>query len=233
MADRKTDPVAALRDFDRTIALDPTNTEAYYQRGLIHSFMISNEDARDDMQTAARMGHTEALKWLAPYEEKRIKEIEATSAKTEAVPDVEAAQEASTAEPNEKSVEKGSKAPGLGEYLSSKSEPVIYFDHNRSDIKPQYNDLLDEIAGVLKEKISQAKITLAGHTDSTGGERYNASLSVRRARAVELYLRDNQEIPAERVTVKAYGQNSPIASNETEEGRAKNRRVEVILDASK
>lgn len=236
MASDKTNPVLALRDFDRAIALDPTNVDAYYQRGLVYAFIINNANARDDMQTAARLGHVEAQKWLIPYEETRRgrgEGVSPVSVKTEASPAREVAQKGPAAERSGKSGEKEGKPPNFGEYLSSKSGQVIHFDHNRSEIGPQYHALLDEVANVLKEKMPEAKVTLAGHTDSTGRERYNTALSVRRAQAVEFYLRDNHEIPPERMTVQGRGQNAPIASNETEEGRAKNRRVEIILDENK
>ncbi len=71
---------------------------------------------------------------------------------------------------------------------------------------------------------------LAGHTDNTGTEKYNDALSVRRAKAVGSYLTGERGIPPNRLIVKGYGESAPIATNDTAEGRAKNRRVE-ILDA--
>ena len=121
---------------------------------------------------------------------------------------------------------------GPGKQLPSGSEPTIRFDFNRAEIKEQYYAILDEVAMVLTEKVPGAIIVLGGHTDNTGTEKYNDALSLRRAKAVESYLADKGGISPDRIIVKGYGESTPIATNETEEGRAKNRRVE-ILDAGK
>jgi len=226
MASHKTNTMEALADFDKAIALDPANADAYYERGLLHFFIINNEKGRDDMRMAARLGHKEALNWLAAEQEKG-KKMEHPSG-TVAVVDREGTQIPTAGEGTEMGKEKESRSNLLGQYLASGSEPVVYFDHNRSNIKQQYLAVLDEIANVLKEKIPETNIVLAGHTDSTGTEKYNDQLSLQRAKAVESYLRVKKGIPSERMTVQGYGENDPIASNETEEGQAKNRRVEIL-----
>jgi len=73
------------------------------------------------------------------------------------------------------------------------------------------------------------RITLAGHTDIVGTEEYNQKLSDRRAKAVADYL-IRKGINPSRINVVGYGSKKPVAPNDTEEGRAKNRRVEVILN---
>lgn len=223
MAYHKTNAMEALTDFNTTIHLEPTNAEAYYERGLLHSFIINNENARADMRTAANLGHKGAQKWLAPDQEEKGKEKENSSIRTVAVPGNEGTQKPLTA-----GKEKKSKDFDLGEYLSSRSELMIHFDFNMSNIKRQYDAILDEIAMVLKEKIPEANIVLAGHTDSSGTEKYNDNLSLRRAKAVESYLKDKHAIPPDRIIVKGYGENAPIATNETKEGQARNRRVELL-----
>jgi tetratricopeptide (TPR) repeat protein len=85
MASHKSFAMEALSDFNKTIALDPTNTEAYYERGLLHAFILNNENARDDMKTAANLGHQGAQKWLAPDPEKKGNEKESASIRTAVV----------------------------------------------------------------------------------------------------------------------------------------------------
>jgi OOP family OmpA-OmpF porin len=128
--------------------------------------------------------------------------------------------------------EKGEVFFAPGKLLPSGSEPVVRFDHDKAEIKEQYYPVLDEVARVLMEKTPAAVVALAGHTDNTGTERYNDGLSARRANAVASYLTAQCGIPPNRLIVKGYGEGAPIATNDTAEGRAKNRRVE-ILDAGK
>ena len=232
MAAHKTNTMEALGDFNRAIDIDPANAEAYYERGLVHLFIINNENALDDMRTAARLGHEGARKWLAAEQERgKIKEaleaLKEESLKAETDSGRAGAQKQPAVESSEKGKEKQSKHSNFGQYLSPGSEPVIYFDHNRSGIKGQYRAVLDEIADVLKEKIPETNVVLAGHADSTGAEAYNDKLSLRRARAVEAYLKKHG-VPSERMTVKGFGQKAPLDTNETEEGQAKNRRVEIL-----
>ncbi len=230
MASHKTNAMEALPDFDKAIDLDPTNAEAYYERGLLHSFILNNEKARDDMRTAARLGHKGAEKWLAPAaSEEKDKEKKNAAVTGAAVASREEPPRSSAAGVEERGQEREGRHPGLGEYLSSQSEPMVHFDVNRSAVKQQYHAILDEIALVLKEKIPDANILLAGYTDNTGTEAYNDNLSLQRAKAVESYLTVKRGISPARISVKGYGENAPIATNETEEGQARNRRVELSV----
>jgi outer membrane protein OmpA-like peptidoglycan-associated protein len=72
------------------------------------------------------------------------------------------------------------------------------------------------------------RIQLAGHTDNLGSERKNQALSERRVQSIKAYLTQHFPIAPERVQVTGYGSTKPIAPNDTPEGRAKNRRVEVV-----
>lgn len=219
MASHKTSAMEALIDFNKTIDLDPRNAEAYYERGLLHAFILNNENALSDMRTAANLGHKGAQEWLAPPRPAKSTEVAITS-RDDASPSPAAVEE-------EKS-DKGTASPlDLGQYLSSKSEPMIHFDFNKSTIKAQYHPLLDEIAAVFKDKIPRANVMLAGHTDSTGTEKYNQDLSLQRAKAVESYLTAKHGISPDRITARGYGESAPIATNGTKEGQAKNRRTEL------
>ena len=82
---------------------------------------------------------------------------------------------------------------------------------------------LDEAASILK-KNPDLKVEIDGHTDSTGPAAYNMTLSERRAKAVMKYFVD-KGVEAQRLTTKGFGSTNPAASNDTKEGRAKNRRV--------
>lgn len=104
----------------------------------------------------------------------------------------------------------------------------VFFDTNKATLKPESYAALDE-AGQILEKWPQLKIEVGGHTDSQGAEAYNMDLSRRRAQAVLDYLTGKFKINADQYTVKGYGESNPIASNDTAQGRAQNRRVELTV----
>ncbi len=103
----------------------------------------------------------------------------------------------------------------------------IYFDTGKSELKPESEQAIGEIAKLLKSDAG-LKVYVVGHTDNVGGLEANMKLSQDRADAVVQALVHNQGIAAARL--KAYGDGpfAPVASNDTEEGRAKNRRVELV-----
>lgn len=101
------------------------------------------------------------------------------------------------------------------------------FDFNSAVLKREGRALLDTIAKKAKAVKAQ-KITVVGHTDSMGTDAYNQKLSERRAAAVKNYL-VSKGISAKTIVASGKGESSPVASNSTEEGRAKNRRVEVDI----
>ena len=104
----------------------------------------------------------------------------------------------------------------------------IYFEINSADLKPESYDQLDELASWLT-KNSTSIIEIAGHTDNTGNENVNEKLSKERVRNVGLYLIKVKGIKKSRLMGKGYGSTQPIASNETDLGRQKNRRVEITI----
>lgn len=103
----------------------------------------------------------------------------------------------------------------------------ILFDTNEASIKPESEPTLEAVLQVLKRRDTLA-VQIVGHTDSIGSTKDNRQLSEHRARAVADWL-INQGIAAERLTVAGQGEGRPVASNETEEGRARNRRVEMVV----
>lgn len=103
----------------------------------------------------------------------------------------------------------------------------VTFDTGQAAIKPQFTTALDDLARTLNA-YSSTTIDVVGHADSTGPDDLNQALSERRAQAVAGYLGGRGVNPA-RVIVSGLGERTPIASNDTAEGRAQNRRVEIIL----
>jgi OmpA-OmpF porin, OOP family len=101
----------------------------------------------------------------------------------------------------------------------------LQFDTAKANIKPEYTKLLDDVVTVLKEN-PMLKIEIQGHTDNVGKETYNEKLSMKRAQAVMEFL-EKSGIDKGRLTAKGYGFSKPAASNDTPEGRAENRRVEL------
>ncbi|MCK9275925.1 MAG: OmpA family protein [Syntrophales bacterium] len=105
---------------------------------------------------------------------------------------------------------------------------VICFDTDKSTIKKEYTQYLNETARTLSNNSRTVLVLIAGHADCTGSDEYNDALSLRRAEAVQFYLSEKSGISPDRIIVKAYGESKPVASNKSKEGRAKNRRVELI-----
>jgi outer membrane protein OmpA-like peptidoglycan-associated protein len=103
----------------------------------------------------------------------------------------------------------------------------ISFDTNSAAIRPQLRSVLDPFAASVKDD-PNARLSIIGHTDSTGSDRINNPLSVERAQSVRDYLAARGVSPT-RVEVAGRGEREPIADNNTEAGRAKNRRVEIYL----
>ena len=104
----------------------------------------------------------------------------------------------------------------------------VQFDTGKAVIKKVSDDLLDQVASVLREHPEITKIEVQGHTDDRGYRALNDTLSQARASAV-MKAMIQRGIAADRLTAKGYGQNRPLVENTTEEGRQKNRRVQFII----
>lgn len=104
----------------------------------------------------------------------------------------------------------------------------VLFVTNKSDLLPGAQMKLNEVAEALTKQDTESKIVVEGHTDSQGGAGYNQDLSQRRAQSVRDYL-VSRGIAADRVTAAGFGLTRPIADNASAEGRANNRRVEIVV----
>jgi outer membrane protein OmpA-like peptidoglycan-associated protein len=103
----------------------------------------------------------------------------------------------------------------------------ITFAVDSVDINAGFYEVLDSVTLVLNE-FDKTLVEVAGHTDSTGSDQYNQSLSQRRAGSVAAYLR-SREVLADRLIEVGAGESRPIATNDTPQGRRQNRRVEITL----
>ena len=104
----------------------------------------------------------------------------------------------------------------------------ILFDFDKFEVKSQYFAVIAKVAEYMRSH-PEARIVLAGHTDNVGSREYNVKLSHKRASAVRDYLVNKEGINVDRITLNGFGFDDPVTSNETAEGRAKNRRVQGIL----
>jgi len=124
--------------------------------------------------------------------------------------------------------------PSEGEVLFNSSNDIVLrlsglsFDVSKSDIKDEHMPLLQKVQSVI-EMFPTSQLVVEGHTDDRGEAASNVTLSEKRAFAVMQYLRQAMLIPAERIQSIGFGADRPVASNKTPEGRAKNRRIDVII----
>ena len=106
----------------------------------------------------------------------------------------------------------------------------VHFETGKSIIKSDSDKLLGEVAAILKEHTEISTMSIEGHTDTKGNKGANKVLSQQRAESVKKWLAKNGGIDAKRMTAKGFGQDKPIQTNDTEEGRAANRRVEFHVE---
>jgi OOP family OmpA-OmpF porin len=119
--------------------------------------------------------------------------------------------------------------------IEPQSEPFslaekAQFDFDQAVLKAEDKQRLDAAIAGLKNLAGDATIQVTGYTDSIGSEKYNRDLSMRRARAAQEYL-VNKGVNPTRIVISGMGESNPIASNDTAEGRAMNRRVEVEAES--
>ncbi len=104
----------------------------------------------------------------------------------------------------------------------------VYFDTNKYNINDDSKTTLDRLAAVLVE-FPDTDVVVVGHTDSTGSAEYNMTLSKNRAQSVTNYFTGPKGLSPGRFTTNWFGEESPIATNDTAEGRAQNRRVNIVI----
>ena len=114
-----------------------------------------------------------------------------------------------------------------GDNITLDMPSAITFAFDSSSLNPAFHGTLDRLANTMNE-YGQTIIEIAGHTDSVGTDSYNQTLSVQRAQAVANYL-IARGVNRERIIVTGAGESRPVASNDTEAGRAENRRVEITI----
>jgi outer membrane protein OmpA-like peptidoglycan-associated protein len=115
----------------------------------------------------------------------------------------------------------------MGDNITLNMPSNITFALNSADLNAQFFNALDGVSMVLKE-YDKTVIEVAGHTDSSGSDQYNQALSERRAQAVGGYL-SSHGVKTQRLITIGAGEGHPVASNDTEQGRSSNRRVELTI----
>jgi len=115
----------------------------------------------------------------------------------------------------------------MGDNITLNMPGNVTFATDSSDLSPAFFDVLNSVGKVLGE-FDQTVVEVAGHTDSTGSNSYNQSLSERRAQSVSSYLSSQSVIP-QRLIIVGMGETRPVADNTTANGRQANRRVEITM----
>jgi OmpA-OmpF porin, OOP family len=105
----------------------------------------------------------------------------------------------------------------------------LTFQSGQDVVRPEYRPLLEKVRQAA-EVFPRSQITVEGHTDSYGGDENNLALSRRRAEAVSAFLTSELNVPAFRLSSVGYGETQPIANNDTEQGRERNRRIDIIIE---
>jgi peptidoglycan-associated lipoprotein len=125
--------------------------------------------------------------------------------------------------------EAGVLAKGKVVFEQSFSEDRIKFKLDKYELDQNAKTALDEFGTRVKGLETQYFVEIQGHTDDTGGERYNEELGQRRADAVRRYLSREHKLPLNRMSTISYGDTLPVESNKTKAGRSANRRVVLVV----
>ena len=106
---------------------------------------------------------------------------------------------------------------------------LVLFDYNKTDLRPEAKVILDQLAGSLNEN-EEIKVTLEGHTDNIGSPSFNQKLSLKRATSAANYL-TSKGVNTQRIATEGKGETAPLVPNTTQEGRDRNRRIEIKFQA--
>ncbi|HEY0371255.1 MAG TPA: OmpA family protein [Thermoanaerobaculia bacterium] len=135
----------------------------------------------------------------------------------------------SAAEALKRAQEAGVLAKGKVIFEETFSEDRVKFKLASYELSTEAKAALDEFAGKIKGVDAQYFVEIQGHTDDTGGERYNEELGQRRADSVRRYLSREHKLPLNRMSTISYGDTLPLESNKTRAGRTANRRVVLVV----
>jgi len=164
--------------------------------------------------------------------EKRINDVEsqveATQTKVKAHDTKLAELDNATRQALERAQQAGKLAEGKFVYSLVLSDDAAKFPVNQHELSPEAMDALNAFAERLKGENKNVYLEIQGHTDATGTDLYNLKLGEARAEAVRRYL-NKQGVALNRMSTISYGKSEPVESNKTKDGRAKNRRVVVVV----
>jgi outer membrane protein OmpA-like peptidoglycan-associated protein len=125
--------------------------------------------------------------------------------------------------------EAGKLAEGKLLYETVLSDDKVRFGFDKASLSDEARAALDEFAQPLVGGNQGVFIEIQGHTDSVGSEQYNEELGLERSEAVRRYLNMQHKIPLHRMSVISYGESAPVTDNDSRDGRAKNRRVVLVV----
>jgi outer membrane protein OmpA-like peptidoglycan-associated protein len=164
------------------------------------------------------------------------KKIESVASQVEAVQAHQKEQDAQLASLSQeakdalqRATQAGVLAKGKVAFEQTFGEDRVKFKSDKYDLNDDAKKALDEFATKVKGLQDQYFIEIQGHTDDTGGARYNEDLGERRAESVRRYLSREQKLPLNRMSTISYGDTLPVAPNKTKAGRAQNRRVVIVV----
>lgn len=173
---------------------------------------------------------------IAESEAKSNTKIESVAGQVEQVQQHQKEQDATIASLSQeakdalkRATDAGVLAKGKVAFQQTFGEDRIKFKVNKYELDDKAKAALDEFAGKVKGLTDQYYIEIQGHTDDTGGKRYNEDLGERRAEAVRRYLSRSAGLPLMRMSTISYGDTLPVAPNKTRAGRAQNRRVVIVV----
>ena len=202
----------------------------WYQRSLLGGALLLGIFGLNACATKRYVG--EEVSKSSATSEKRINEVEsqveATQTKVKEHDTKIAELDKTTREALERASAAGKLAEGKFVYSLVLSDDAVKFPVNRFELSKEAEDKLKDFAERLKGENKNVYLEIQGHTDATGADDYNFNLGEARAEAVRRYL-SKQGIALNRMSTISYGKDEPVDSNKTKDGRAKNRRVVVIV----
>ena len=173
---------------------------------------------------------------VAESEAKSNTKIESVAGQVETVQQHQKEQDATIASLSQeakdalkRATDAGVLAKGKVAFQQTFGEDRVKFKLNKYELDDTAKAALDEFATKVKGLTDQYYIEIQGHTDDTGGKRYNEDLGERRAEAVRRYLSRSAGLPLMRMSTISYGDTLPVAPNKTRAGRAQNRRVVIVV----